>query len=423
MKLINDVRAAGLIFAGVGLFAFAGNALCDNWPQWRGPKRDGQSAERGLLQEWPKSGPKELWQARKIGSGFSTPAVVGDRMYLLSNEGLEHEYLIALATKDGSRIWSVALGSVGNPQQQPNYPAARSTPTVDGKLVYALGSDGDLVCAEAANGKEKWRKSLRTDFKGDDGEWAYAESPLVDGDKVVCTPGGGNATIVALNKLTGAVVWKAGFTTNEASYACLIPFEAGGIKQYVQFLPDGLASVEAATGKLLWRYEKSAKGSPAVILTPLAADGCIYTGAFRGGCSLVRPTLKSGAFDVEELYFDRKLPVGLGGVVKVGDYFYGSSGDSVMCVEFKTGKVRWNERGVGPSSWAVADGRLYLHAEKGDVVLLEPTPEGYREKGHFQPENRPDQGQAKAWAYPVISNGKLYIREGSALWCYDLKSS
>jgi len=396
-----------------------------DWPQWRGPHRNGHSAETGLLKEWPKEGPKLIWQIKNIDSGYSTPSVVGDQIYLLSNEGLENEFVLALSTKDGSRIWSAKLGVVGNPKQNPSYPAARSTPTVDGKNLYALSSDGDLVCLETSNGKERWRKSLRKDFGGQPGVWAYSESPLVDGEALICTPGGSNATMLALNKNTGAVIWKCALPEGgEASYACPIVFESGGVKQYVQFLQMGLIGVEAKTGKLSWRYERSAQGSPAVIITPLADKDCIYSGAFRVGGALVKPLKKDGAFVAEEIYFNNKLPVGLGGVVKVGDYYYGSSGQGVMCVDFKTGEIKWEERGIGPSSWLVADGRLYLHAEKGEVALLEPTPEAYREKGHFTPPDRPTRlnQMEKAWAYPVIADGRLYLRDQNLLWCYDVKA-
>jgi outer membrane protein assembly factor BamB len=201
-----------------------------------------------------------------------------------------------------------------------------------------------------------------------------------------------------------------------------VPAEFGGVKQYVQFVANALIGVEAKTGKLLWRYEKSAKGSPAVIITPLIDGDLIYSGAFRAGAAVVKPVKKDGAFTVEELYFNNKLPIGLGGVVKVGDYLYGSSSQSAMCMEFKTGAVKWEERSIGPCSWLVADNRIYVHAEKGEVALIEPSAEAYREKGRFSPPNQPDHGQSKAWPYPVVANGRLYIRDWTSLWCYDVKA-
>lgn len=394
-----------------------------DFPQWRGVNRDGHSPETGLLKEWPKEGPTQVWQVNGIGSGFSTPSIAQGRIYLLGNDGTESESVYALNVKDGSRVWSVKLGKVGHPEQKPSYPGARSTPTTDGDRLFALGSDGDLVCLENATGKEVWRKHLRTDFGGKYGEWAYSESPLVDGDRLVCTPGGTNATLVALNKRSGAVIWKCATPEgDEASYASVQKAELAGVKQYVQFLPQGLVGVDAASGKLLWRFEKTAKGSPAVILMPIVSEGLIYSGAFRASSALVRPVLKEGVFTLEEIYTGNKLPIGLGGVVKVGDLFYGSTSQSAMCVDFKTGAVKWEERALGPCSWLVADNRLYLHAESGAVALVEPSGEGYHEKGRFSPANPPTRGSEKAWAYPVIANGRLYIREGNSLWCYDVKA-
>ena len=422
MKTLN-LNWRGKLLLPLALLGLSATKLpTADFAQWRGPLRDGYSPETGLLQEWPKDGPKSLWQSTNVGSGFSTPSVAGDRIYLLGNEGAE-ESVLALAVKDGSRVWAAKLGKVGHPEQQPSYPGARSTPTVDGKYLFALGSDGDLVCLDAANGKEVWRKHVRTDFGGKYGQWAYAESPLVDGEQLIVTPGGTNATLIALNKRTGDLIWKCAVADgSDASYSSVIIAEFSGVKQYVQFLASGLMGVDAKTGKLLWRFEKTAKGSPAVIMTVLVGDGMVYSGAFRANTALIKPVLKDGEFTVEEVYSNNKLPIGLGGVVKAGDYFYGSSSTSVMCVDFKTGTVKWEERAIGPCSWLAADKRIYLHAESGDVALIEPTAEAYREKGRFSPSNSPTRGPAKAWAYPVVANGRLFIREQNSLWCYDVKA-
>ena len=239
-----------ILVAGFGLFCLT--AVADDWPQWRGPRRDGTSQETGLLQQWPKQGPKLLWQLPDIGDGYATPVVAGARIYLLSNRGLDNEFVQALAVKDGKPIWSTRLGKVGNADQQPSYPKARSTPTLDGERLYALGSDGDLVCLETASGKVIWRKSLRADFGGKPGTWAYAESPLIDGDAVIVTPGGKEATLVALNKNTGAVIWKSAVPGGDvAAYASAIVVEAAGRKQYVQFLNNGVVGVDAKSGQFL----------------------------------------------------------------------------------------------------------------------------------------------------------------------------
>jgi outer membrane protein assembly factor BamB len=400
-------------------------ARAEDWPQWRGLNRNGHSNETGLLKEWPKDGPKLLWQVNDLGRGYATPSVAGGRIYLMANQGLDDEFVTALNAADGKKAWSTRIGKVGNPGQQPNFPAARSTPTVDGAVLYALGSDGDLVCLETATGKLRWRKSLRTDFNGLAPTWAYAESPLVDGDVLVCVPGGSDATIVALDKQNGNVVWKSAVPGGGmAGYASLVIDNSAGIKQYIAYMANGLVGVEARTGRFLWKYEKT-KGSMGMSMqTPVASEGYVYSGASRVGGGAVKLAAAQGTVTAEEAYFDPKLPTAIGGTVLVGPYLYGTS-QAVMCVDLKTGQVKWTERGIGAASLAYADGMLYLHGEGGEVALIEATPDGYRERGRFTPPNPPAHGNQmeKSWAYPVIANGRLYIRDLDTLWCYDVRAA
>ena len=402
------------------------SAAAADWPQWRGPQRDGVSRETGLLQDWPKDGPRLAWKVAGAGSGYSTPAVVGDRLYLLGNESLDNEFVQALSVKDGQRAWRTSLGKVGNPNQQPSFPAARSTPTVDGEFLYALGSDGDLACLETATGKIRWKKNLRTDFGGKPGTWAYSESPLIDGDTLVCTPGGSDATLVGLNRTTGETLWKcAAPGGDEAAYASAILVETDGVRQYVQLLQKGLVGVEAKTGKFLWRYAKPVSRYGANIPTPLASGGYIYSAAAGTGGGVVKLNVKNGAVEPEQVYFESKFPTAIGGAVKIGDFLYGTTGQALLCTEFATGQVKWEDRALGTASLCYADGRLYIHGENGDVALVEPGPESYREKGRFTPPDQPKKANdmEKAWAYPVVANGRLYIRDHGALWCYDVKAA
>lgn len=397
-----------------------------DWPQWRGPHRDGISQEKGLLQRWPPEGPKLLWKATDIGSGYSTPAVVGDRLYLLANEGLENEFVAAISTSDGKRIWRTRLGNVGQPNQMPNFPAARSTPTVDGEVLYALSSDGDLACLETDSGKIRWRKHLRSDFDGKPGAWAYAESPLIDGDILVATPGGSQATLIALHKKTGEVLWKCPVPGgDEAAYASALAVEVGGIRQYVQLLQKGLVGVEAKTGKFLWRFDKPVSRYNANIPTPVFGDGIAYAGAAGTGGGAVKLRAKDGGTAAEPLYFEASLPTAIGGAVKVGDYLYGTTGAALLCLEFQTGQVKWKDRALGAASICCADGRLYLHGENGEVALVEASPEGYREHGRFAPPDPPKRANnmEKAWAYPVVASGKLYLRDHGCLWCYEIRAA
>ena len=419
-------RLLGAFHLVIAIAVCAGPAFAADWPQWLGPQRNGISKESGLLKEWPKEGPKLAWQAKEIGSGYSTPAVVGDRVYLLGNEGMENEFVQALAAQDGKQVWRTRLGNVGNPKQQPSFPAARSTPTVDGDLLYALGSDGDLACVERVTGKLRWQKNLRTHFGGKPGTWAYSESPLIDGDTLVCTPGGADATVVALNKKTGETLWKTALSTeDEAAYTSAIVVETGGVRQYVQMLQKGLVSLDAKTGKLLWRYEKTVSKFRANIPSPAARDNLVYSAGAGTGGGLVRLKVNGDAVDSEQVYFSPKLPSGVGGAILVGDCLYGTGSQGMLCAEFATGNIKWDDRATGAASLCYADDRIYVHSENGEVVLVEPSTEGYREKGRFNPPDQPKRNgpMEKAWSYPLVANGRLYIRDLNMLWCYDVRSS
>ena len=427
-RLLTTIAALCLCFSAVSVTRSANMAASpSDWPQWRGPQRNGISQESGLLKQWPAEGPKLLWQVNDIGDGYSTPAVVGTRIYLMSNRGMENEFVQALSTPDGKPIWTTRVGNVGNPSDF-LYAKARSTPTVDGDFIYALSSDGDLACLETGSGKIRWQKSIKQEFGGKPGVWAYAESPLVDGDVVVVTPGGEQATMVALNKKTGAVIWKSAVPGGDpAGYASAIVVQAGGRKQYVQFLSKGIVGVDAKTGQFLWRYAEVAKGM-AQMVTPVARDGYVYGGAQSIGGGVVRLKADRGGVAAEQVYFARGLPNNIGGSVLVGDYLYGTSGRGLVAVEFTTGKVKWQAESIGGGSVAYADGLLYLHGENGEIALVEATPEAYREKGRFTPPAQPKRNRLgpfpeKAWTYPVIANGRLYIRDIGTLWAYDIKAS
>jgi len=429
---LRKLRFAFLQILAFGAFSTPTILHATDWPQWRGPNRDGISQEKGLVKEWPKDGPKLVWQVKDIGAGFSTPAIVGDRIYVLANEGLNNEFVEALSVSDGKKIWFITIGKVGKPDQNPNYPGARSTPTVDGDIIYAIGSDGDLVALEAAGGKLRWKKNLRTDFGGVPGRWAYAESPLIDGDTLICTPGGSTA-VVALNKKSGDVIWKAALPASEpAAYASAMVIKSGegsaaraasGVKQYVQMLEKGLVGIDAKSGKVLWRSNKTVSKYGATIPTPVVHDSEIYSAGSGSGGALVRLKAGDGKVEAEQVYFSAKLPTAIGGAVKVGDLLFGTGATGLVCSDFATGEIKWEDRALGPASICYADGNLCLHGENGEVALVAVASDGYHEKGRFKPADQPNHGSAKAWAYPVIANGKLYIRDTGTLWCYNVKTN
>jgi outer membrane protein assembly factor BamB len=422
----GGVQVKRILLTILGCSILASTVAAADWPQWRGPDRTGISQETGLLKEWPKDGPKLLWQVKNIDSGYSTPAVVGDRIYLLSNKGMDDEYVQALSVKEGKQIWADRLGKVG-PNKGMNFPGARSTPTIDGELLYTLGSDGDLACLEAASGKIRWHKNLRADFGGQPGTWAYSESPLIDGDTLICTPGGKEATLIALDKHTGNLIWKSALPGGaQAAYASAIVVDSDGLKEYVQFVQKGLVGLDAKTGKPLWQYDKTSDSMGMNIQTPVAQGDKVYSASRRTGGGLVRLEPQNGSVTAAPVYAQRNLPSAIGGAVLVGQYLYGTTGKELVCADFATGKVKWQNPCVGPGSLCYADGYLYVHGENGEVALVEATPEGYRQKGRFAPPDQPKHprgGMEKSWAYPVVANGRLYVRDQGTLWCYDVKGT
>lgn len=392
-----------------------------DWPAWRGSDRTGLSKETGLLKQWPKEGPTLLWKINGLGDGYSTPSVANGHLYVMGTRQGGNEHVICLSTTDGKQVWSSPLGKVAG-----GYAGPRCTPTVDGDRVYALSSDGKLACLDVKTGDRKWGKDLKADFGGRSGGWAYAESPLIDGDVLVCTPGGDKATLVTLNKLTGAEIWKANLSSlaarkkrpyTTAGYSSVIVAEVSGVKQYVQFLDGGVVGVSAKDGTLLWNYDKPANGT-ANCSTPIFHDGCVFAASGYGtGGGLVKLVRSGDKFDAKEEYFVKAMQNHHGGMILIGEHIYGTSG-TLICLDFKSGKVAWNERGVGKGSVAFADGRLYVRGESGPIALVEATPTGYKELGRF---DQPDRSDKNAWPHPVIAGGKLLIRDWDTLLCYDVK--
>jgi outer membrane protein assembly factor BamB len=458
------IRRPTAVWLGAACLVWWGAVACaEDWPGWRGPDRSGVSAEKGLLKEWPKDGPDRLWKASGLGTGYSSPAVVGDRVYVLGSKGNSSEYLFVLDLKDGKEIARIEIGSQarggpgggGGGGGRPGgggfggFPGPRSSPAVDGDLVYGLSSGGDLACVQIKagdkDGKVLWSKNLRKDFDGRESMWHYSESPLLDGDAVICTPGGSKATMVALDKKSGEVIWKSDISgAGEASYASPIVAKVGDVKQYVQFLGSGVVGVSAKDGKLLWRYDKNS--SMANCTTPVFYDGYVFTssggsgGGFGGGgfggpggggpgggfggrgggggAALVELKADGDKVEAKEVYKNKDLLCYHGGVVRVGDYLYGTNGNRLVCMDFKTGDKKWDNRAVGAASIVAADGMLYVRGEGGDVALVEATPDGYKEKGRFEV---PGGGRNQSFPHPVIADGKLFIHEGDTLFCYDVK--
>lgn len=415
------IRLTGVVSICITMTA-ASCVLADDWPQWGGRNRDGKSADTGLLAEWPASGPTLAWKATGFGKGYSTIAVVGDRLYTMGDKA-DAGWVIAASADDGKILWSAKVGAPGSPIV-PGYdfPGPRSTPTVDGNLIFALDAWGDLICVNAADGKEQWRRSLVKDLGGTPPTWGYAESPLVDGEQVVVTPGGQKGALAAFNKTTGELIWQSKEFTDPAHYSSIVPTEIDGTRQYVQLTAANVAGISARDGSLLWKAAR--RGNTAVIPTPLMAGNEIYvTSGYGAGCNLFKVTRTDGKFSADQVYANHVMVNHHGGVVRVGEYIYGySDGKGLTCQNARTGEAVWAEKAaIKKGSVSYADGKLYCREEDtGTMILVDAASGGYTEKGRF---NQPDRAEEKAWSHPVIANGKLYIRDQDLLLCYDIKAA
>jgi outer membrane protein assembly factor BamB len=412
---VRTVSAALLL----SLSAAASQAASD-WPQFRGPALNNISPDTGLLKDWSAGGPPLLWEATGLGAGYSGISVSGDRIYTAGDKK-DSTMVVALNAADGKPVWSARLGKSSAPGD-PLFEGPRGTPTVSDGLVITLGQWGDLVCNDASSGKELWRKDLTKDFGGAYPTWGYSESPVVDGDKVMVTPGGSKGAIVALNKKTGELIWQSKEFTDPVHYSSMIIEELGGVRQYIQLTPESVAGVAAADGKLLWSVRR--KGNVAVIPSPVYDDGQVYVSSGYGtGCNLFKISASGGKFSGEQVYANKVMANHHGGVLKVGDYVYGySDAKGWTCQDFKTGEAKWQEREkMKKGSLVCADDRLYLRQEdgKGTVALIEPSPDGYKEHGRF---DQPDRSTKNSWPHPVVIGGRLYLRDQDVLLCYNVKA-
>jgi outer membrane protein assembly factor BamB len=396
------------------------------WPQWRGPNRDGLSPDTGLLKSWPKEGPKLLWEAKGAGRGYASVAITAGKIYTLG-DGLstaddKDEYVSCFEQMTGKQLWKTKIGPAWT-SGQPDWQSSRSTPTVDGDLLYALSPQGSLVCLQSTDGKEVWRKSMQKDFSGRKGDgWGYSESPLIDGEKLICTPGGDKMTMVALNKKTGERMWNAAISGDRgAGHASPMLAQVDGKRLYVQTTASFAFGASADDGKVHWTYPIR---STAVIPTPIIRGDLAFVDAGYGtGGALLKMVPDGSGIKTEEIYgYKRELNNKHGGIVLVGDYLYGDADSSgtPWCAEFKTGTVKWKKRGSGRGSAAVgyADGHLYVRYADGTLALAKADPGDYKETGSFK---IPHSGERPSWSHPVIIGGRLYLREQDWILCYDVK--
>ena len=399
----------------LGSASAGGSAAAGEWPQWRGPNRDDISTETGLLKKWPASGPKRTWVSEEAGLGYSGFAVSGGKIYTMGLFDAE-EKVICLDAATGKKLWESAVGAI---YKNGWGDGPRTTPTVANGMVYAIGGNGDVVCVNAETGKQSWSVSLVKDLGGKLQGWGYTESPLVDGDLVIVTPGGDKGAIAALSAKTGKVEWQTSDVAENAQYSSIIPIEHGGERQYVQLLMNSILGV-STKGKVLWKSEFP--GKTAVIPTPIFKDGQVYVAAGYGvGCK----SIKLEGNTATDLYSNTNMVNHHGGVILIDGYLYGHSDKGGWtCQDFKTGEIVWQDKGIGKGAVTSGDDMLYcLSEDTGTVALVEVSKKGWEEKSSFKLEATSSQRnpKGKIWTHPVVVGGKLYLRDQEFISCYDVK--
>ena len=399
--------------------ALAALALCasvtmqalEDWPQWRGPHRDGLSAEKNLLKSWPQGGPPLAWKAGGAGEGYSSFAVAGGRIFTLGARG-DREYVVALDAATGKRLWEVDHGRRFTNDRGDG---PRSTPTVDGGRLYVFGASGDLSSLDPASGKIGWTVNVIREFGGQNIKWGFSESPLVSGDRIIVSPGGSGSGIVAVNKATGKLLWKSEADT--AGYSSAVLHEIGGVRQAIIFTGQRALGLDIANGHVLWSYDRVAN-RVANIATPIARGNHVFLSSDYGtGAALLELTPSAGALSAREVYFTREMRNHHASSVLIGGYLYGFSSAILTAMKFDTGEVAWRDRSVGKGSLVFADERLYLFSERGVAALVEATPSGYREHGRFTLET----GSLPTWTHPVVANGRLLLRDQDTVYAYDVR--
>jgi outer membrane protein assembly factor BamB len=390
----------------------AAQQTMSDWPQWRGPDRSGVSKETGLLKQWPPAGPGLVWSASNIGGGYGSVAVSGDQVFV---QGMRDRQSVvsSLNRADGKLVWSKPLGAAG---ENDRGSGPRGTPTVDGDRLYVLTENGNLACLRVADGTVVWQRNMLKEFGGPNINWLISESPLVDGARLIVTPGGDGAGMAALDKMTGKTIWMTKELRDDAGYASPIVADVQGVRTIMTLTSGAGVGVRASDGKLMWRYTPAANGT-ANITTPIYFDNKVFfSSAYGTGGALVGLRAAGGEIRAQEIYFTREMQNHHGGIVLVNGYLYGYNNSILTCLEWATGKMMWRDRSVGKGAVAYADGHLYVLSENNVVGLVEATPAGYREKGRFTIK---DQGWP-SWSHPAIAGGRLFVRNQGTLATYRL---
>ncbi|HEY7500184.1 MAG TPA: PQQ-binding-like beta-propeller repeat protein [Vicinamibacterales bacterium] len=405
VRYLCGAIAASLLLS---LPATVSNRAPDDWPQWRGPNRDGLSAEKGLLKDWPQGGPPLAWQAKGAGEGYSSFAVSQGRLYTLGARG-DAEYVIAFDAASGKRLWERQHGRRFSNDRGDG---PRATPTIEGDRVYAFGASGDLSVLNAATGEPYWSMNLLKQFGGSNIQWGLSESPLVLTDRILVNAGG---TIVALRKTDGSAIWKT--QGDDAGYSSAVAQRVGNVNQAIFFTSARALGVDIDSGRQLWSYGQVAN-QVANIATPIVRGNHVFVSSDYGtGSALLEMTASGNSVRAREVYFTRQMKNHHATSVLVGDHLYGFDSAILTALKFDTGQVAWQNRSVGKGSLVFADDRLYLFSENGVVGLAEASPAGYREHGRFEIRT----GRQPSWSHPVVSGGRLFLRDQDNVYAYDVR--
>ncbi len=389
-------------------------AQAADWPQWRGPERSGISRETGLLKQWPAAGPAAQWSASGLGAGYGSLAVKGNQVLVQGLKGRD-SVVTSLGRADGKVQWTRVIGP-GRENDRGSGP--RSTPTVDGDRVFVLTENGDLASLRAQDGSILWQRNILRDFSGQNISWLLSESPLVDGEKVIVTPGGRNAGMVALDKATGKTIWTARELSDEAGYSSAIVADVQGVRTVMALTSSAGVGVRVSDGKLMWRNRSAANGTANAATPVFANNSVFYTSSYGTGGALLSLTAQGGDVRAQEVYFTRDMQNHHGGVIAVGGTLYGFNNSILAALDMPTGKPLWRNRSVGKGALTYADGLFYVLSEDNVVGLAEATPAGYKERGRFTIS---DLG-FPSWAHPVVAGGRLYLRNQGTVLTYDIRA-
>ena len=393
-----------------------------DWPVFHGPKGDNRSPDTGLLEVWPEDGPPLVWETSGVGagqSGFSSVTIAGNRIFTAGSR--DGKSIVYCLDTTGKKIWEYENGGVWTK----SYAGTRSTPTVDGDRVYDFSSLGELVCLDVKTGKKIWGRNILNDFEGENIIWALAESVCIDGDRLICSPGGKKAGVVALDKKTGEIVWATPSTGEKTSYSSAVIFEQDGLRILAMMYAKGLLGINADTGEMLFTFRHTQRYD-INCTRPLYHDGKLLivnakTPPDDNGAALLRVTVDGKKASVEKKWQNRDFDNLHDSVLLRNGYIYGSSheykGGVFMCVDWKTGRTVFEQRDCGRGAITFAEGLIYFLSERGDFRLIRPNPEKYDIVGRW---SIPEKGEGPVWAHMVIHDRKLYIRHGEFLYCYDI---